>query len=124
MGTDKDGLANLFANYFSLRQSEVLVQSATTVLQAGKKVLLDNYHAYKALDLPKNATTADCAKLTKDKIGSAIAKMSVTDLDAFVKAAQEYKKKLDEALKQLDTTNDKNAKKLKAALTLPPNYDK
>lgn len=120
--TDKDGLANLFANYFSLKASEDVTETATALLQAGIKVKTNNIRAYKALGLPKNPTEKDSEKVTKATISSAIAKLSVSDLKAFTDAATKHKETLDKYTKLLDTS-DKNAMKLKAALTLPPKYE-
>lgn len=120
--TDKDGLANLFANYFSLKASEDVTETATALLQAGIKVKTNNICAYKALGLPKDPTEKDSEKVTKATISSAIAKLSVSDLKAFTDAATKHKETLDKYTKLLDTS-DKNAMKLKAALTLPPKYE-
>jgi hypothetical protein len=119
--TDKDGLANLFATYFTLHASEDLTQTGTALLQAGMKVKTNNGNAYKALCLPKNPTEDDLEKLTKATISSAIAKLSASDLQAFTNAASNHKENLDKYLTLLDASDD-NVKKLKAALTLPPNY--
>jgi hypothetical protein len=120
---DKDGLANLFANYFSLRASEDVTETATALLQVGIKVKTNNFYAYRALGLPKdNPTEKDTEKVTKATISCAIAKLSVSDLKAFTDAATKHKETLDKYTKLLDTS-DKNAMKLKAALTLPPKYE-
>lgn len=120
--TDKDGLANLFANYFSLKATEELTQSGAALLQAGGKVMTDNYNAYKALGLPANPTEADLDKIVKATISAAIkGNLSVSDLDAFTTAAQAHQSNLDKWLNMLDDS-DASAKKLKAALTLPAKY--
>lgn len=120
--TDPNGLANLFSNYFSLRASEELIGTATVLLKTGITVKTNNYYAHKALGLPSNATSDDLNKLPKTTILAAIAKLNVSDLNAFTDAALKHKEMLDKTLKTLGSSNDAGVNKLKASLTLPPNY--
>ena len=118
--TKEGGLADLFANYFTLKASEDLTQTGKALLTAGQTVLMDNYNAYKALGIDP-ATEEGLSKVTKEMISNGMSKLDVAHLTAFTKAAQAHQANLDKYLKQLDTTDD-GAKKLKASLILPQNY--
>jgi hypothetical protein len=115
-------LQDLFANYFSLRASEELVKSASTLLTAGNKVIYNNYNAYKKLNLPSPATADDTKNVTPEMITAAIAEIKVADLQAFTDAAHAFKKVVDAASKNLDTA-DKDQNSLKIALTLPGKFE-
>mmetsp|Transcript_24837 Transcript_24837/g.44964 ORF Transcript_24837/g.44964 Transcript_24837/m.44964 type:complete len:343 (-) Transcript_24837:172-1200(-) len=115
-------LQELFANFFTLKDTETVVKRASTLLEAGNKVIYNNHTAYKKLALPSPATADDAKNVTPEMITAAIAEIKVADLQAFTDAAHEFKKAVDAASKKLDT-DDKNQNSLKIALTLPGNYE-